>query len=77
MVGKACAFKPADSGRRPNWRYCRTEPAALLGMAALRSLSKAAETVASREFERLWFTQDHREAEAAFMEKRKPVFAGK
>lgn len=28
------------------------------------------------EFARLWFTQDHKEAELAFAEKRKPVFKG-
>ena len=33
--------------------------------------------VTSKIFERLWFTDDHREAEAAFAEKRQPVFRGR
>ncbi len=28
-------------------------------------------------FARLWFTEDHREAEAAFAEKREPTFHGR
>ena len=36
-----------------------------------------ARSVADREFEDLWVSDDHREAEAAFEEKRTPVFKGK
>lgn len=35
-----------------------------------------ARSVADREFEDLWVSDDHREAEAAFEEKREPVFKG-
>jgi enoyl-CoA hydratase/carnithine racemase len=35
-----------------------------------------ARSVADREFEDLWVSDDHREAEAAFEEKRTPVFKG-
>ncbi len=49
----------------------------VVAMAALRSSSKTAAGIAAREFERLWFTRDHREAEAAFAEKRPPVFEGR
>ena len=36
-----------------------------------------ARSVADREFEDLWVSDDHREAEAAFEEKRTPVFNGR
>ena len=36
-----------------------------------------ARSVADREFEDLWVSDDHREAEAAFEEKRTPVFKGR
>jgi len=45
--------------------------------ASVRSSSKIGAQVARREFEKLWFTVDHREAEAAFAEKRQPSFIGK
>ncbi len=37
---------------------------------------RAARTDAAERFAALWFSADHREAEAAFAEKRKPVFSG-
>jgi enoyl-CoA hydratase len=45
--------------------------------ASVRSSAKIGAQVATREFEKLWFTVDHREAEAAFAEKRQPSFIGK
>jgi len=45
--------------------------------ASVRSSVKVSATIATREFEKLWFTADHREAEAAFAEKRRPSFIGK
>jgi enoyl-CoA hydratase/carnithine racemase len=48
-----------------------------VALAATRRGSEAAEKVATKAFERLWFTRDHREAEAAFVEKRAPQFIGK
>jgi Enoyl-CoA hydratase/isomerase len=45
--------------------------------ASVRSSAKVGAQVATREFEKLWFTVDHREAEAAFVEKRQPSFIGK
>jgi enoyl-CoA hydratase len=47
-----------------------------VALAATRLSSRASENLAAREFERLWFTKDHREAEAAFVEKRTPKFRG-
>ncbi len=63
-------------------RLAETAPLALgatkaVVMAALRSSSTNAARIASQEFERLWFTDDHREAEAAFVEKRRPRFKGR
>jgi enoyl-CoA hydratase len=45
-------------------------------LASLRTSSANATKIATREFEKLWFTDDHREAESAFVEKRVPVFHG-
>jgi enoyl-CoA hydratase/carnithine racemase len=36
-----------------------------------------ARAIAEEAFERLWLSEDHREAEAAFAEKREPVFRGR
>lgn len=47
---------------------------------ALRALGRGhaeARQVAADVFARLWFTSDHREAESAFAEKRKPSFHGR
>ncbi len=46
-------------------------------MRALRRPPPQARREAADIFARLWFTEDHREAEAAFAEKREPVFHGK
>jgi enoyl-CoA hydratase len=40
------------------------------------AIESGGENVTLREFERLWFTKDRREAEAAFVEKRTPKFRG-
>lgn len=45
-------------------------------MATLRHGRDVAVENARGTFSRLWFTADHREAEAAFAEKRRPVFEG-
>lgn len=45
-------------------------------MRALDSPPSEARRVAAETFSRLWFTDDHREAERAFAEKRTPVFHG-
>jgi enoyl-CoA hydratase/carnithine racemase len=47
-----------------------------VALAATRLSSQASEKAATKAFQRLWFTKDHREAEAAFVEKRTPRFAG-
>jgi enoyl-CoA hydratase/carnithine racemase len=47
-----------------------------VALASLRVSRAAARRIATREFERLWFTADHREAEVAFVEKRAPKFVG-
>ena len=44
-------------------------------MAIWRALPTA-RAMANEEFTRLWLSNDHREAEAAFVEKRKPNFTG-
>jgi enoyl-CoA hydratase len=56
-------------------------PAAPLALAAVKravhaSGSPGAGAITAEIFEDLWFTQDHREAEKAFAEKRDPVFRG-
>lgn len=56
-------------------------PAAPLALGAVKravhaSGSPGADAVNASIFEDLWFTQDHREAEKAFAEKRDPVFRG-
>ena len=56
-----------------------------LALGAIKQTLKAAATepavqarIAARDsFARLWFTQDHAEAERAFAEKRAPVFSGR
>lgn len=63
-------------------RLAKMAPLALTSIktvvrASVRSSPKVGAQVAVREFERLWFTVDHREAEAAFAEKRQPSFVGK
>jgi len=45
--------------------------------ATARLPLEEAKKIGDRIFADLWFTLDHREAEAAFAEKRKPVFRGK
>jgi enoyl-CoA hydratase len=62
-------------------RISRTAPLSLsaiksVTLAAVRNSPAEAERAAAAEFERLWFTKDHREAEKAFAEKRQPVFVG-
>lgn len=53
-------------------------PLALRGIKqAIRTTDQPDPTATIEQiFEKLWFTSDHREAEAAFVEKRKPVFKG-
>lgn len=46
-------------------------------MRALRLPPQEARREAADIFARLWFTADHREAEAAFAGKREPVFHGR
>lgn len=46
-------------------------------LAALRRSPAEARRVSARIFEKLWFTADHREAELAFVEKRRPRFRGR
>lgn len=57
----------------------RAAPLALRAVkSAVRACAPGRRTDAtSRIFESLWFTEDHREAEAAFAEKRRPVFKGR
>jgi enoyl-CoA hydratase len=45
-------------------------------VSALRLPLAESRPVTSAMFERLWFSEDHREAERAFMEKRSPKFRG-
>jgi enoyl-CoA hydratase/carnithine racemase len=57
-------------------------PAAPLALAAVKravraSFSEDAASVNAKIFEDLWFTEDHREAEKAFAEKRDPNFLGR
>ena len=47
------------------------------GLQAYRGLLEAAREQADRDFADLWLSEDHREAEAAFAEKRTPSFKGK
>jgi enoyl-CoA hydratase/carnithine racemase len=63
-------------------RLAKTAPLALGAIktvvrASVRSSAAVGARVAAREFEKLWFTLDHREAEAAFAEKRPPAFIGR
>lgn len=63
-------------------RLARTAPLALGAIktvvrASVRSSAAVSAQIAAREFEKLWFTLDHREAEAAFAEKRPPAFIGR
>jgi enoyl-CoA hydratase len=53
------------------------EAAKAVCLATLRHGRDAATENARDTFSRLWFTADHREAEAAFAEKRKPQFRGR
>ena len=52
------------------------EGAKAVAFAGLASQRAAGREVARRTFERLWFTNDHREAEAAFAEKRPAMLKG-
>ena len=47
------------------------------GNAATATSGKEARTRARETFARLWFTEDHKEAERAFAEKRAPRFVGR
>ncbi|MCG8560106.1 MAG: enoyl-CoA hydratase-related protein, partial [Hyphomicrobiales bacterium] len=47
-----------------------------IGRTAAAEGLEAARRVSREETARLWFTADHREAEAAFAEKRPPKFRG-
>jgi enoyl-CoA hydratase/carnithine racemase len=63
-------------------RLAKTAPLALGAIktvvrASVRSSAAVSAQIAAREFEKLWFTLDHREAEAAFAEKRPPAFIGR
>ena len=63
-------------------RLAKTAPLSLgatkaVVRASVRLSAASATRIASKEFERLWFTIDHREAEAAFAEKRVPSFVGR
>lgn len=63
-------------------RLAKTAPLSLGATKAVVRASLAlsptgATRVATKQFERLWFTSDHREAEAAFAEKRAPFFVGR
>jgi len=44
---------------------------------ALSDDAQGARTRARNAFARLWFTEDHKEAESAFAEKRAPRFQGR
>jgi enoyl-CoA hydratase/carnithine racemase len=45
-------------------------------LSALKLPRRESQPVTSAIFEQLWFSADHREAERAFIEKRKPIFRG-
>lgn len=60
------------------------DAASPLALAAVKSVVAAsdpdmatANALSETEFAELWFSEDHREAEAAFAEKRSPAFKGK
>ena len=53
------------------------EAAKLVTFKVLQETRSSSRDYARQTFARLWFTEDHREAEAAFAEKRLPVFFGR
>jgi enoyl-CoA hydratase/carnithine racemase len=72
VVAAAVAFAERLTATAP----LAIEAAKAVCMATLRHGRDAATENARETFSRLWFTADHREAEAAFAEKRKPRFRG-
>lgn len=67
-VDRACAYLAG----------LRAAPLAVRAVKeAVQACPPAALDVTSAIFERVWFTDDHREAETAFVEKRTPVFRGR